>query len=117
MRAVNWQRFEGLVMCAGGLIVYFGSGGQFGWWALLVFFAPDIAIAGYLLGPRVGAACYNLVHIYAFGIALFALGLIIGMPFAAPLGLLWFAHAGFDRMLGYGLKSMDSFKETHLGDI
>jgi hypothetical protein len=33
------------------------------------------------------------------------------------VGALWFAHAGFDRLLGYGLKSPEGFSFTHLGQI
>lgn len=35
----------------------------------------------------------------------------------SALGELWVAHAGFDRMLGYGLKSPEGFTVTHLGTI
>ena len=33
------------------------------------------------------------------------------------LGLLWVAHVGFDRMMGYGLKESSGFNDTHLGRI
>lgn len=36
--------------------------------------------------------------------------------FAPSLALLWVAHVGFDRVLGYGLK-YDQFTATHLGRI
>ena len=49
-------------------------GGAEWWLAALLFFAPDISFAGYLAGPRVGAAIYNLVHVYAFGAAVLAAG-------------------------------------------
>jgi Domain of unknown function (DUF4260) len=84
---------------------------------LLIFFAPDLTFAAYLLGPRIGAFCYNAVHVYAFGAALFAIGLTVPVPLLAGLGGLWLAHSGFDRMLGYGLKSPEGFSVTHLGRI
>ena len=31
------------------------------------------------------------------------------------LGLVWLAHIGSDRLLGYGLKYSDDFQRTHLG--
>jgi hypothetical protein len=31
-----------------------------------------------------------------------------------PLALIWFAHIGFDRLLGFGLKYPTRFKDTHL---
>jgi hypothetical protein len=30
------------------------------------------------------------------------------------LALIWLAHIGVDRALGYGLKYPDGFKDTHL---
>lgn len=33
------------------------------------------------------------------------------------LALIWFAHIGMDRALGYGLKYPSGFRETHLGRI
>lgn len=32
-------------------------------------------------------------------------------------GIIWTAHIGFDRMMGYGLKYSASFGFTHLGVI
>jgi hypothetical protein len=32
-------------------------------------------------------------------------------------GLIWCAHIGFDRAMGYGLKSTAGFGVTHLGHI
>jgi hypothetical protein len=31
-----------------------------------------------------------------------------------PLAAVWFAHIGFDRALGFGLKYPVTFKATHL---
>jgi hypothetical protein len=36
---------------------------------------------------------------------------------ALTLPLVWGAHIGFDRVLGYGLKYPTSFGDTHLGRI
>ena len=36
---------------------------------------------------------------------------------AAAAGLVWLAHIGMDRLLGYGLKYDDHFQHTHLGLI
>ncbi len=47
-------------------------------------------------------------------IVLALIGLTI-QPAALPFALIWFAHIGFDRMLGYGLKSVTSHRLTHLG--
>ena len=117
-RAVLWQRIEGLVLFAVGLALFWRYDTTMPWWAgLLVFFVPDISFLGYLLGPRIGAFVYNSVHIYAFGAVILALGLLLPAPLLVLLGVLWLAHSGFDRMLGYGLKTPEGFSFTHLGQI
>ncbi|KAA9007955.1 DUF4260 family protein [Histidinibacterium aquaticum] len=117
-RALGWQRAEGLLVFLGGLLIFWQTGSGLAWWAaVLLFFAPDLSFAGYLGGPKVGAALYNSVHIYGFGAGLLGLGVLAGMPVVAALGALWLAHSGFDRMLGYGLKLPEGFTATHLGRI
>ena len=44
-------------------------------------------------------------------------GFFAGVPIAAAGGLIWTAHIGFDRALGYGLKYPTGFGDTHLGRI
>ena len=118
VRAVLWQRVEGFIIFAVGVALFLHGNNAMPWWgALLIFFAPDLSFLGYLLGPRTGALCYNAVHIYAFGAASLAIGLIVPIPLLVVLGALWLAHSGFDRMLGYGLKSPEGFAFTHLGRI
>jgi hypothetical protein len=36
---------------------------------------------------------------------------------AEALAMIWLAHVGIDRALGYGLKYGDAFNATHLGRI
>jgi hypothetical protein len=118
IRCVRWQRAEGALVLVSAALLYLAGPEILPWWAaLLVFFAPDLSFAGYALGPRIGALLYNAVHIYGFGAALLALGVVLSVPLLAALGALWLAHSGFDRMLGYGLKAPESFNETHLGRI
>ncbi|WBU51817.1 DUF4260 domain-containing protein [Paracoccus sp. SCSIO 75233] len=115
---VIWQRVEGAVIFLAGLWVVNAIGTGLPWWALLLlFFAPDIGFAGYALGPKVGAAVYNILHFYGFGLLLLMLGSVSGSSLMIALGALWFAHAGLDRMLGYGLKTGEGFSHTHLGRI
>ncbi|RTL49728.1 MAG: DUF4260 family protein [Bradyrhizobiaceae bacterium] len=117
-RTVLWQRVEGGVLFVAGLVFFWHENAVVPWWeAFLVFFAPDLSFLGYLLGPAIGAFCYNAVHVYAFGAVLFVIGLVMHIPVLALLGALWLAHSGFDRMLGYGLKSPEGFSFTHLGRI
>lgn len=52
------------------------------------------------------------------GLALLAAtGLLAGQSLILALSLIWLAHIGFDRALGYGLKSPEAFGVTHLGLI
>lgn len=115
---IVWQRVEGGVIFLAALVLYTQVEPVLPWWgALLVFFAPDLSFFAYGAGPRFGALAYNLVHVYALGLGLMALGALFAMPLLAALGALWLAHSGFDRMLGYGLKAQTSFKDTHLGRL
>jgi hypothetical protein len=115
---IVWQRAEGGLVFGAALGLFALAGPDLPWWvALVLFFAPDLSFAAYGLGPRIGARIYNLVHVYAFGAVLLALGGFLASPLLAELGALWLAHSGFDRMVGYGLKSETSFQDTHLGRI
>jgi hypothetical protein len=106
-------RLEGLALFAGALVVYFDQG--FGWLLLVVLFlAPDLSFAGYLAGPRVGAWAYNSLHTTIGPIALVAVGVLADIDWCLQLALIWLAHIGLDRLLGYGLKYPTAFKDTHL---
>jgi Domain of unknown function (DUF4260) len=109
-------RLEGAVVLAGALIAY----GQLdaGWGAFaLLFLVPDVSLLGYFAGARTGALLYNAAHSYLGPAALIALGALAAQPVALALGLVWSAHVGFDRLLGYGLKYGTGFGATHLGRI
>ncbi len=111
-----WLRLEGLAVLLAGAAAYQHCGLR--WTFFFVFFlAPDLSMLGYLAGPRVGALAYNLAHSYVGPLALIAVGLTCGPLFVGGYGLIWYAHIGFDRMLGYGLKSSEGFGFTHLGRI
>jgi hypothetical protein len=107
-------RLEGLAAFAVALALY--AYGGFSWPTFAVLFlSPDLAMLAYLAGPRAGAAGYNLVHTYVLALALTLAGFLGGFPFATAGGLIWIAHIGFDRALGFGLKYPTSFGDTHLG--
>ncbi len=109
-------RLEGLLIFAAGSAVYFRLG--FGRGAFALFFlAPDLSFLGYLAGPRVGAVAYNAVHSYAGPIILLLVGYVLAHPSVSCAGLIWAAHIGLDRALGYGLKYSAGFRFTHLGSI
>ena len=72
---------------------------------------------GYLIGPRAGAAVYNVAHTTALALPLALAGFFAGEPALLAVALIWIAHIGFDRALGYGLKYPSGFGDTHLGRI
>ena len=107
-------RLEGLAAFAAALALYMHAGFFWPVFALL-FLAPDLAMLAYLTGPRAGAVGYNLAHTYALAVALTLAGFLGGAPAATAGGLIWIAHLGFDRALGYGLKYPTGFGDTLLG--
>ncbi len=87
------------------------------WWFLVLLLTPDIGMIGYAFGNKVGAFLYNLFHHKGLAIGLYLLGVYLQNDILTLLGAILFAHAAFDRMLGYGLKYEKGFKYTHLGDL
>jgi hypothetical protein len=73
-----------------------------------------VAMAGYWLGARWGAVCYNVAHSYGVPAVLMGMAMLTGHAAWLPYLFIWSAHIGMDRALGYGLKYPDSFKHTHL---
>ena len=109
-------RLEGVAILAA--TVFFYARGHFAWWLFAVLFlSPDIFMLGYLANAKVGAALYNLVHTYGSPVVLLLVGWSLGAPQVTPYGLIWLAHLGFDRMLGYGLKYPTQFGDTHLQHV
>ena len=88
-----------------------------GWYFWAWFLAPDIGFVGYLINTRVGAVTYNLFHHKGVAILLYLVGFLLSAPALQLFGLVLFGHSSFDRMLGFGLKYPDSFRNTHLGTI
>lgn len=109
-------RAQALAVFLGSLWAYSRWGGswtQFALWFLL----PDIALLGYLANARIGAVAYNLTHSSLGALGLLLAGIHAAQPLAISLGLIWLAHIGFDRALGYGLKYSAGFTYTHLGRL
>ncbi len=109
-------RIEAAGVFAGALGLYSFAGFSWPLFAIL-FLAPDLGMLGYLAGPRAGATAYNLAHTYAAPFVLAAGGYAFGGGSALTAALIWIAHIGFDRMLGYGLKYPTRFGDTHLGRV
>jgi hypothetical protein len=110
------QRLEGGVLLALSLLVYWKVGGPWLLYVLLIL-APDLFMLGYLSGPRLGAAIYNLGHTWLLPGLVAAVGVLASTSFAVDVALIWFGHIGVDRLLGYGLKLPTGFQDTHLGRI
>lgn len=106
-------KLEGLVLFVGAIALYAMSGGS---WVLFVvlLLAPDLSMLGYGVNTRVGALAYNSVHTYLLPALLLAVGLLSSAPLATQIGLIWLAHIGMDRTVGYGLKYPTAFKDTHM---
>jgi hypothetical protein len=92
------------------------SGGSWPLFFLLIL-APDLSMLGYLAGPRIGAAAYNLFHTSIVPLCLLAAGFLAGQYLAMQIAAIWLAHIAIDRALGYGLKFSTGFQDTHLGRI
>jgi Domain of unknown function (DUF4260) len=113
-------QIEGLALLLGSVVAYQWLSAS--WWMFLaLFFVPDLSFAAYLLGPRMGAFGYNIMH-STLGPFLLAgvswwFGPGVFTSITAPVAAIWFAHVGFDRILGYGLKYTTGFKNTHLGKL
>ena len=113
LRPTALLRVEGVALLVLSVLLYRVNGG--GWLMFVVLLlAPDLSILGYLAGPQVGAAIYNTFHTYAMPAVVGALGMIFASPLTVAVALIWFAHIGMDRTVGYGLKYPSSFKDTHL---
>jgi Domain of unknown function (DUF4260) len=106
-------RAEGAALLAASVAAYVQVGAGWGLFALL-FLVPDVFMLGYLRGPRFGAAIYNVGHSTILPFGMIGLGLMLPGTAVLAVGLIWMAHVGFDRAVGYGLKYASGFKHTHL---
>jgi hypothetical protein len=109
-------RLEGLAVVAAAVVLYFHE--EFGWILFVaLILAPDLSFGGYVFGTKVGAVVYDAVHTEIFPFALGTLGVVAHSSTATKVALIWLAHIGGDRLLGYGLKYPTAFKDTHLSRV
>lgn len=113
MKPRTFLRLEGLTVFGLGLGSYVTMNGPV-WLLIVLALAPDLAMLGYLAGPTIGSLCYNVVHTYTLPLVLGASGLWADVHVASLVALVWAAHIGADRLVGYGLKFDSGFKDTHL---
>lgn len=109
-------RLEGLALAV--VAVYLYPRVSDSWWLFAaLILAPDLSFLAYLAGPRVGAAVYNAAHTTVLPFALVLLGLLLPAIILVAIALIWLAHIGIDRALGFGLKYPNGFGFTHLGRL
>ncbi|MDN4174201.1 DUF4260 domain-containing protein [Nocardioides sp. SOB77] len=108
---------EGAVLLVAALTTYVVGLDEPWWWVPLLLFVPDVLMVGYARSTRVGAWTYNLAHSYPAPALLGAIALAADTTAWQGVALVWFAHIGMDRALGYGLKYDTAFTDTHLGRI
>jgi uncharacterized protein DUF4260 len=111
-----WLSAEGLCVAALSVLLYLHLGSS--WWMFAgLLLAPDLAILPYLLNPRIGSVSYNVVHSYLLPLGLVTVAIAAHRGGMLPILLIWTAHIGLDRFLGYGLKYPTAFSDTHLGAL
>ncbi|MCL4255515.1 MAG: DUF4260 family protein [Anaerolineae bacterium] len=88
--------------------------GANGWIFALLFFSFDIFMLGYLRNPQLGSLIYNIGHTEIVPLALILLASLLTIEPLTAFALIWLAHIGLDRLLGYGLKYPTHFKDSHL---
>jgi hypothetical protein len=112
----HWLRLEGLAALVAGAALYLTAGGDLLWLVPLVLLV-DVSMVGYVAGPRPGAAVYNLAHNWATALVVLGAGAALNVELLVLAGAVLVAHAGMDRVAGYGLKYPSAFANTHLGRI
>lgn len=109
-------RLEGTAVLLAAVLAYGYLG--YNWWIfLLLLLWPDIALLLYAARPRLGIIAYNLLHTTIWPLILMAASFAFSWHLGAQIALIWLAHIGMDRLVGYGLKYPDDLKETHLQRI
>ena len=106
-------QLEGAAVLAVSLLFYQWSHGSWLQFALLCLL-PDLSMLGYAASIRMGAITYNAVHTYVGPLVLAGYSFGSNRPWMVSVSLIWFAHIGFDRMIGAWLKYSTRFNDTHL---
>ena len=109
-------RLEGLSVLVAAIMAYAHQGGSI-WLFLALLFVPDIAMLAYKINVRIGSIAYNALHFYALPIVLAGVALATSQPTLLLIALIWFAHIGMDRVMGFGLKYPTEFKDTHMQHV
>jgi hypothetical protein len=109
-------RIEGAAVAIASIYMFHRLGGN--WWLFVgLILVPDASLLGYLGGTRLGAIAYNAFHVTLGPLVCAALGFLLPSFDLIQVALIWAAHVGIDRALGFGLKYNAGFGFTHLGRI
>ena len=109
-------RLEGAIAVIVSMLAYQAL--EESWWVFaLLLLVPDLSMLGYLANRKMGALFYNLAHTYLTPSLLALAGFALKENALYGLALIWVAHIGVDRVLGYGLKYQTAFGNTHLSTI
>jgi len=104
---------EGLTVFISSIAAYWFVGAN--WWMFLILLlSPDLVFIIYMMDKRIGTIAYNIMHTYTLPVAMMMVSLFAGWQLGITLAIIWFAHIGMDRTVGYGLKYQSDFKDTHL---
>lgn len=110
------MRLEGVIVFLLAIGFYYVN--EFSWVVFTIFLlAPDIGMVGYAVNNIIGSYIYNIFHTYTIPLILIGVSILVKVDILLLIGLIWSAHIGMDRALGYGLKYSTGFKDTHLGKL
>ena len=113
---ITWQRVEGLALFSISTLIYFDSG--FSWLIyVLLILVFDLFMLGYLVNNKIGAFAYNIGHSLVSPALVLVIYFVTDVNWLLALACLWISHIGIDRLFGYGLKTNEGFKHTHLGKL
>lgn len=109
-------QLEGAAILGTAIYLYAHLGGS--WWLFgALILAPDVAMVFYAFGLKLGTFAYNLVHNYTLPSILLIIGISLNQNLLVNISIIWFAHIGMDKMVGYGLKYSTGFKDTHFEKV
>lgn len=74
-------------------------------------------MVGYLFNHMMGSWIYNIFHTDLFSFAFLLLAIVLVNQTLLAIALIWSAHIGLDRLLGFSLKYPTEFKDTHLNRV
>ena len=79
----HFLRLEHAALAVALLTGFHLAGGN--WWLFAaLILVPDLSMAGYLAGPKLGAWAYNAVHSWVAPVALWLLALLMGSRIHGP---------------------------------